>query len=222
MRKRTDQPPQGITDLNDVIKYMQTSGILNKKYDSDLDGVIDLTSIPLIPATQLGFSFAWELAGKLEDIAASSVSFTGLSGKTDKIYLLVINTATGATTEDDVYLQFNGVTTVGNYGFISWYNNNGTTGTKSQSSGATAGVAGCLFGYLPGNDIITAWGLIKYNSNGYVHTLSLSYVDATGTSVIAVNGGQFNVGTADLTEITAFTPSGLASQWYAYLFKPKW
>jgi len=34
-------PPQGLFNWKDVVKYLEEIGALNKKYDSDLDGVVD-------------------------------------------------------------------------------------------------------------------------------------------------------------------------------------
>ncbi len=242
------KPVQGIWGL--VEKMLEKYGALNKKYDSNLDGVVDnadkvdghdagtsagdvlvldtagqvpLANLPLLPASQLDFSFAWELVGSISETGVSSIEFTNLAGDTDKLYMLIILVSNGNTSNTSIYARFNADTTIANYGWISWYNNNGTAGTTSQSFGATAGTAGayCAGVYATSvciySSIIFPEG-VSLGTKTYVPLMTSGYVTPYRTNI----GGGAWIKQSEVTSITLFTGAGIDVDWTAYLFKPKW
>lgn len=261
------KPVQGIWGL--VEKMLEKYGALNKKYDSNLDGVIDadvdgyctkydankdglidnadkvdgydagtganqvlvlnsagqvpLANIPLLPDSQLDFSFAWELVGSISSSGVSSIEFSNLTGDTDKIYMLILLVSNSTTSNSSIYIRFNADTSVADYGWISWYNNNGSTGTVTQSFGATSGTAGayCAGVYASSinlyNIVIYSEG-ITLGTKTYVPVATFGYITPYRTNI----GGGSWIKQAEITDITIFTGSGINVDWVAYLFKPKW
>lgn len=263
------KPVQGIWGL--VEKMLEKYGALNKKYDSNLDGVIDadvdgyctkydankdglidnadkvdgydagtganqvlvlnsagqvpLANIPLLPDSQLDFSFAWELVGSISSSGVSSIEFSNLAGDTDKIYMLVFGGVNSSTSNSNgIYARFNADTEVGNYGFIDWNNTDGTVGGIYQGYGSSSGTAGALVGALPANTVGLFWSIIFaegiYDGSTYTYVFCVSKGYSTNTRYSNDAGGWRKQ--AEVTSITLFTGAGIAIDWVAYLFKPKW
>ena len=262
------KPVQGIWGL--VEKMLEKYGALNKKYDSNLDGVIDadvdgyctkydankdglidnadkvdgydagtganqvlvlnsagqvpLANIPLLPDSQLDFSFAWELVGSISSSGVSSIEFSNLAGDTDKVYYLIIVTANTGTGTPGIYARFNADTTIAHYNWIVWYNTNGTVTTASQLFGSTSGHAGTIIAAANANGIsihhgiIHAEGITKGTAT-YVQCSSIGY--QTGSPRLNIMGGAWEK-QAEITSITLFTGTGTVINWLAHLFKPKW
>ena len=244
------KPVQGIWGL--VEKMLEKYGALNKKYDSNLDGVIDnadkvdgydagtganqvlvlnsagqvpLANIPLLPDSQLDFSFAWELVGSISSSGVSSIEFSNLAGDTDKIYMLVLaayNPATAAT--NGIFARFNADTTITHYGYLNWLNEAGTVSTGYKSFSGTSGTAGALVGSLPATSPGLYWAIIHAGgiaagTDTYVFCVSIGF-NTNGVRYDNDAGGWIKQ--AEVTSITLFTASGVAIDWVAYLFKPKW
>ena len=244
----TKKPIQGFWGL--VEKMLEKYGALNKKYDSNLDGIVDntdkvdghdagtsagnvlvldtsgkvpLANLPLIPDSQLDFSFAWELVGSISSSGVSSIEFSNLAGDTDKIYMLILTVSNPTTTSSGIYARFNADTTIGNYAFIDWYNNAGTVSTSTQTFGSTAGTAGAHCAGVVGSNfslyiiIINAAG-IACGTKTYVTLINEGYISPTRYDT----GGGAWIKQAEVTSITLFTGAGIDVDWTAYLFKPKW
>ena len=244
------KPIQGIWGL--VEKMMEKYGSLNRKYDSQLRGIVDnsdkvdghdagtsagnvlvldtagqvpLANIPLLPASQLGFSFAWELVGSISETGVSSIEFTGLAGDTDKLYLLVFaahNPNTGAT--NGIFARFNADTTVTHYGYLGWVNEAGTVSSAYKGFPGTSGTAGAIIGGLPGGAVGLFWGIIhaegiSAGTNTYVFCIFNGF---NTNSVRYDNDAGGWIKQAEVDTITLFTASGVTLNWTAYLFKPKW
>ena len=262
------KPPQGIWGL--VEKMLEKYGALNKKYDSNLDGVIDadvdgyctkydankdglidnadkvdgydagtganqvlvlnsagqvpLANIPLLPDSQLDFSFAWELVGSISSSGVSSIEFSNLAGDTDKIYMLVLAGYNPSTTNTYIGIRFNGDTAIGNYGWLIWVNEAGTTGTNDQNFGASSGTASTVIGGLKAGSKGLFWAIIHAEgitagTETFVFCVSKGF-NTNGVRYNNAGGGW--VKQAEVTSITLFTSNGPAIDWKAYLFKPKW
>ena len=190
----------------------------------DTAGQVPLGNLPLLPASQLDFSFAWKLVGSISSSGVSSIEFSNLVGDTDKVYYLIIITANSGTTSPGIFARFNADTTIGHYNWISWYNTNGTVTTLSQSFNSTTGKAGVQIAGTNANGItlhhiiINAAG-ITLGTATYVQCSSLGYQSVPPR--INLLGGAW-IKQAEVTSITLFTGNGSAIDWIAYLFKPKW
>jgi len=229
MSKKLKVPPQGEISLNDVIKYMENTGILNKKYDADLDGIIDLTKIPLIPPSQLGFSFAWEKVAEVTTTTSvSAISLTGLEGDTDKIYVLIGIIFNPSTTLGATWgIRFNSDTTISNYTYLEWRNSAGTTSSYVQGYGSTAGNAAIPIGATGATSPIGVLFFISYiyaegvtfGTNTYCLVLSHSF----GHDRTYENSCGGWVKQAEITEIDIVgLPIYVGAGSKFWLFKPKW
>jgi len=215
LRGRVTVPIQGVFNIEDVINYMHTRGIVNAAYDSDLDGIIDLSSLP---------NLAWALVGKVETTTAvSSISFTGLAGDTDKVYMLAVSVSNSSTTATSgIYIRYNDDTTVGNYSWITWLNG-GTATVSKQAFGATTGVAGAVFAGVPATSAGVFRGIILTEGVALgtkTYVLQSSQGFNTGPRLDLFGGGWIK--SAEVTSIELFTASGVAVNWKAYLYKAKW
>ena len=244
------KPVQGIWGL--VEKMLEKYGALNKKYDSQLRGIVDnsdkvdghdagtsagnvlvldtsgkvpLSNIPLLPDSQLDFSFAWELVGSISSSGVSSIEFSNLAGDTDKIYMLVLATYNPATTgANGIFARFNADTTITHYGYLGWSNEAGTVSTSYKGFPGTSGTAGAIIGGLPATSVGLFWAIIHAEgiaagADTYVFCVSKGF----NTNAVRYDdeGGGW-IKQAEVTSITLFTASGVAIDWLAYLFKPKW
>lgn len=252
---RLKVPPQGTLTIDDIIEYLKKTGALNVKYDANLDGIVDkaedantvgghapgtsagdvlvlntagqvpLANIPLLPASQLGFSFAWEKVARVTSTGVASISFTGLAGDTDIFYLIVgsvVNPNTGGT--GGIYIRYNADTTLGNYAFIGWQNDDGTVSTSVQTLGATSGTAGCPVMYLHSVALGVFFTFVKVSgvesgTTEYAINVAMGY--DTGKPRYTNAGGHYKR-SAEITEIELFTGAGAAINWDVTLFKPKW
>jgi len=246
-------PPQGTLTIQDIVEYLRSTGALNIKYDANLDGVVDkaadadtvgghapgtaagdvlvlntagqvpLTNLPLIPASQLSFGFAWEKIAEI-DTSTNSVDLTGLTGDTDKVYLLVIAATNSNTTGSGyLYLKFNGDYSGTNYAFNYFYDAAGTTGTNSQAFGGTTNRGFLAIGGIPANGVVLINCLI-YAAGLTAGTTTYVPVIATTTqptipSLNVVAGGWIK--SAEITSITISTASALNIGWNILLFKTK-
>ena len=242
------KPVQGIWGT--IEKMLEKYGALNKKYDSNLDGVVDnadkvdghdagtsagnvlvldtagqvpLANLPPLPASQLGFSFAWEFVGSISETGVSSIEFSNLAGDTDKLYLLILTISNPTTSTSPIFARFNADTVIGHYAYVNWYNNAGTVSTSTQSFGATTGTAGVHCAGVVGSNfslyaiLIYALG-ITYGTNTYVTLIDNGYISPTRYDT----GGGAWIKQAEVTSITIFSGAGVNLDWTAYLFKPKW
>ncbi len=223
---RLSVPIQGELNEADVKKIIDAlKNVPNGLAGLNSAGQIGLSQIPLLPASQLGFGFAWELVGSIEtSTAAASISFTNLSGDADKIYYLVLAISNASTTATGgIYIRVNGDTSVGNYSWISWRNVDAAVGTSTQGFGATSGVAGIMFGSEAADKVVLLSGVILaegITKGTQTFVLGASY----GFSINAIyylHGGAW-LKSGEVTELEVFTASGVAVNWKAYLFKPKW
>ncbi len=242
------KPVQGIWGT--IEKMLEKYGALNKKYDSNLDGVVDnadkvdghdagtsagnvlvldtsgkvpLANLPLIPASQLDFSFAWEKVAEISETGVSSIEFTNLAGDTDKIYMLVLAAYNPNTTGCGIYAQFNADTTIGNYGWVKWFYQAGTVYSGYQGLGSTSGTAGALISTINASQAIIVHSII-YSEGITAGTKTIVLVDGRcyGAAARSGNYGGAWYKSAEVTSITLFTGGGQAIDWIAYLFKPKW
>jgi len=219
-------PPQGLFNWKDVVKYLEEIGALNKKYDSDLDGVIDLSSIPLIPDSQLDFSFAWEKVTEISETGVSAVSITGLTGDTDKYYMIISSVEITATTGVVGYIQLNDDITIANYlmgglGIATWPS---AVGASGQSFGSTSGVAGMRFAHF--SSAVPAFSIYFINAAG-VTSGTTSYVIGVGLCMnIDGSGDRICYGAwkkqSEVTSIKLFTNPATNGNFTVQLFKPKW
>jgi len=229
MRKKTTVPFQGEIGESDVISIINSmKNVANGIAGLNSAAQLGLAQIPLLPATQLGFSFMWEKVASVNVTAATaSVSFTGLAGDTDKWYLLigvVNNVSTAART---FWMRFNADTTVAHYGFINWRNANGTTSTVSQSFSSTSGTSAVPVSETGAGEctmfsaLINAEGVSAPDLNTYVTVISQSF----GTKVVRANvmGGGW-IKQAEITEIDLVQVAGafIGAGSKLWLFKPKW
>ena len=244
------KPVQGIWGL--VEKMLEKYGALNKKYDSNLDGLIDnadkvdgydagtganqvlvlnsagqvpLANIPLLPDSQLDFSFTWELVGSISSPGVTSIEFSNLAGDTDKIYMLVLAANNPATTATGgIFAMFNADTTIAHYTYLSWVNEAGTESTRYQSFGSTSGIAGARVGSLAATSAGLFWTII-HAEGIYAGADTYVFCVSKGFNTNAVrydNDAGGWIKQAEITSITLFTYNGVAIDWKAYLFKPKW
>jgi len=255
---RVRVPPQGDLTIQDIVNYLRNTGALNVKYDTDLDGVVEkaddantvgghapgtaagnvlvlntagqvpLANLPLLPASQLGFSFAWEKVAEIDVTASTaSVSFTGLSGDTDRWYLLIGVVNNESTLARTFWIRFNADTIVTNYGFINWKNVGGTTSTTSQSFFSTTGTAAVPVSEAGASKctmfcaLINAEGVKAPDLNTYV--IMIAHSMGIGTIQTNVIGGGW-VKQAEVTEIDFIQVEGnyIGANSKLLLFKPKW
>lgn len=243
------KPPQGIWGL--IKSMLKQEGALNKQYDSNLDGLIDnsdkvdgydagtganqvlvlnsagqvpLGNIPLLPDSQLDFSFGWELVGSISSSGVSSIEFSNLAGDTDKLYMLVLAAYNPSTSALGVYARFNADTTISNYNYLSWRNNAGTGSTVYQLFNSTTGKAGIHILDLAATSsgfsvvIIDAEGIDDVNLGSTV--VYLRGIGYRRTEAQIECGGWKK--SAEITSITLFTGTGANINWVAYLYKAKW
>jgi len=226
MKSRVFKPPQGEVSTKDILDVIDSQkNIANGIAGLDSNALVNLANLPLIPASQLDFSFAWEKVAEISSSGVASVDITGLDGDTDKLYLLLVAAYNPSTTATGgLFVRYNGDTVVGNYAWIGWGNAAGTVGTSYQGFGSTSGVAGTAVGGLPGGAIgffvayIHAKG-IPVGTTLYVQNVGMGFNSGPVTYGNEAGGWKKQ---ANITEITLFTKAGVAIDWLVYLFKPKW
>jgi len=226
MKSRIFKPPQGEVSTKDILDIIDSQkNVADGIAGLDSNALVNLANLPLIPASQLDFSFAWEKVAEISSSGVASVDITGLDGDTDKLYLLLVAAYNPSTTATGgLFIRYNADTTVGNYGWISWSNVAGTASTTYQGFGSTSGVAGTAVGGLPANNIgfyvayIHAEG-ITAGATTYVPNSGMEFLSGPVTYGNEAGGWKKQ---ANITEITLFTIAGVAIDWLVYLFKPKW
>ena len=248
------KPVQGIWGT--IEKMLEKYGALNKKYDSNLDGVVDnadkvdghdagtsagnvlvldtagqvpLANLPLIPASQLDFSFAWEKVAEVEaSTAVQEIDITGLAGDTDIFYMyILLPVPVSSTTGYKYTVIFNGDTAIGNYAFTNiGLTSTYTVGQSHQTFGATSGMPGVpTTGISPGN--------IGGMALGYIHAKGITVGTETYVTVIneqssLMTGDKISQGawkkSAEVTEISLYCSAGayIGEGTKLILFKPKW
>ena len=173
----------------------------------------DITDLLPITDADLGFGFGWEHVATINVTSAvQSVSFTGLNGDTDKVYLLigVILNADSANARW-FFVRFNGDTAIGNYAYLYWVNEAGTVSSGSQSIGATTGTAGITLMRTGANGIgmfvayIHALGVPDSVGQPYVTVISNGH--GSGSPQRSSNSGHWKK-SANVTQIDVFQSAG--------------
>ena len=217
-------PPQGGgggISWQDVVNNLKTQGALNKEYDPSLAG--------LIPASKLGFSFAWEKVAEVEaSAAAQEINVTGLAGDTDLYYLvLVALTPVSSTSDVSHFIIFNADTTIGNYEWTAFgVGSTNAWGGSVQGFGATSGNPGLPFiqvyaGHIGG----VGWALVHAKG---VTIGTETYVTAVGLPGSLRYGWKISScawkKSAEVTEISLYCPAGsyIGEGTKMIVFKPKW
>jgi len=227
MRKKTTVPFQGEIGESDVISIINSmKNVANGIAGLNSAGQLNLAQIPLLPASQLGFGFAWENAGSVSTAGVSSISFSNLTGDTDKLYLLIVLASNSGTAAlGDVCIRFNGDLTGGNYEYVYAYvDSAGTLGSGSQNFGGTSNRAYIPPTGLPGSAFAWAWCYIvaegiPLGTKSYVPVVCCG---GQSTGYVTITAGGW-LKSAEITSIEVTTAAGTAvSNWLVYLFKPKW
>ena len=250
------KPVQGIWGL--VEKMLEKYGALNKKYDSNLDGVIDnadkvdgydagtganqvlvlnsagqvpLGNLPLLPASQLDFSFAWELVGSLSSSGTSAAKFLGLSSD-DKIYMVLGNVINPNTASSKIYIytpsynaslgQCDAAVTYQQVGYCWWSNNNGTTSTITQALDSTSGSLAIPIANIPPSEGVFFMSIVQaepFYDGTYYYSRILSY--AIGNYSIYLSSGIYRLYSDEVCGVYCIS-DGASLNWNIHLFKPKW
>jgi len=249
-------PPQGLFNWKDVVKYLGETGALNKKYDSDLDGVVDnaaavgghvpgtsagdvlvlntagqvpLSNLPLIPDSQLDFSFAWEKVAVVEaSTSVQSISVTGLAGDTDKWYFVLYeHVPVSSTANQSTMVCLNADYTSANYAWAGYGNTpTNTWGGGTQGFGSTSGTPGLPFVQTYAGEP-SGIGIAYINAAGRT-VGTTTYVSMCSLVAPAIHGWMIGLGqwkkSAEVTEINIYCPGGtyIGAGSKVYVFKPKW
>ena len=187
-------------------------------------GKVPLANLPLLPASQLDFSFGWQLVGSISSQGVT-IKFSNLAGDTDKLYMLVFTVKNpSASNTYGICVRFNDdTTTTGHYAWIYWLNEEGTVSTSYKNLD-TLGAPGVKVGDVPKQAVgffrtlIYAEG-ITYGTNTYVLCVSHGF---NNNGIRYGNYAGEWLKQDEITSIMLYTSSGTAVDWKAYLFKPKW
>ncbi|AIY89878.1 hypothetical protein [Geoglobus acetivorans] len=165
-----------------------------------------------LASSQLGFGLAWEHVASISVTTnVQSISFTGLNGDVDKIYMLIAAIYNTDTTADrGFYLRFNGDTTLANYAYHYWMIVGGTSSSGYQSYNSTTGIAGAdAFasgngGYGFGYVLILAEG-ITIGTDTFVTVIG-STAMSNGIGIVHYGSGWKKQ--ANVTQIDLLQPFG--------------
>lgn len=165
---------------------------------------------------------AWiEIDSNILGASASSVTFSGLSGNTDQIYMISQMIKAKTSSQYSVF-RFNGDTSTSNYGLQQ---------IRGQSTSLTAerrSSDGFLYNNIGGTGAGSYYQLntILFAKSGFQRvTLSNSATGISGTTVdsIGVNGGTWINTANELTTILCYPTAGefdIGSQFKLYALKP--
>jgi len=227
MKSRIFKPPQGEVSTKDILDIIDSQkNVADGIAGLDSNALVNLANLPLIPASQLDFSFAWEKVAEISATGVATVDITGLEGDTDKLYMLVLSFVNPNTTVFSIYAQCNSDTNVSNYSQGGLGQPTLTsTGASGQGFGSTTGVAGMRVGQ-PGGENSAGFFVAFINTEGitvgtktYVFAVSLG-INTPGIGDRVSWGGWIK--SAEVTSLTLFNEKGLNLDWKVYIFKPKW